>query len=143
MPLAPSFLFSRDPFADMRRLQRDMGRLFAAQSRGEASFPAVNLWTSDDAVAVTLEIPGVAPDALDISVREDVLTIAGERSAPDAPAAAWSRRERAFGAFSRRVRLPFRVDGDTVDARFRDGALEIVLRRPDADKPRKIAIQSA
>lgn len=132
-----------DPFADMRRLQREATRVFSdfQAGPGGGAFPPVNLWAGDDGVAVTAEIPGVDPDGIDISVREDLLTISGERKPPEG--AVWRRRERVYGAFSRVVRLPFRVDPDKVEARFRAGLLEVLLQRPDADKPRRIAIKSS
>ena len=132
-----------DPFADMRRLQTEAARLFSdvEPRAGRGEFPPINLWTGDDGVAVTAEIPGVDPDAIDISVRENVLTISGERKAPEG--VEWRRRERAYGAFSRVIRLPFRVDPDRVEAQFRAGLLEVFLHRPEADKPRRIAITSS
>lgn len=131
-----------DPFADMRRLQAEASRLFSdlEPRAGGAQFPPVNLWAGDDGVAVSAEIPGVDPDAIDISVREDLLTLSGERTPPDD--VTWRRRERVYGKFSRVIRLPFRVDQDKVEARFRGGLLEVFLQRPEADKPRRIAIKS-
>ena len=78
------------------------------------------------------------------SVKEDVVTIAGERKPPEvAEDTVWQRRERAYGRFSRAIRLPYRVDPDRVEARFADGVLEIELHRPEADKPRRIQIKAA
>ncbi len=135
----------RDPFADLRRLTSDMDRLFWNVDRrsGSAVFPPVNLWAGDDGVAVTAEIPGVDPEGIDVSVEGDVLRISGERKAPEAEGASWHRRERAFGAFARTVQLPFRVDPDAVEARFRNGLLEVLLRRPAEDRPRKIDIKAS
>lgn len=125
-----------DPFA----LMRGPGRIAAASP----AYPAVNVWQGTDSAAVTAELPGVAPEDLDISVKNNVLTIAGERKPPEAEGdATWLRRERAYGRFSRIVQLPFRVDRDRVEARFENGVLQIELHRPEEDKPRRIDIRAA
>lgn len=135
----------RDPFAELRKFTSDFDRLFASADRGgeTAVFPPVNLWSGDEGVAVTAEIPGVEPSEIDLSVEGDVLRIAGERKTPDVAAAAWRRRERGFGKFARTIRLPYRVDPNSVEARFRNGLLEILLRRPEEDRPRKIDVKAS
>ena len=134
-----------DPFALMRRLQQDLQRssqlVQPASGRG---FPAVNIWQGAESTAVTAELPGVEPGDIDIQVKEDLLTISGERKAPQLDGgAAWHRRERGFGRFSRAIRLPWRVDADKVEARFEHGVLQIELHRPEEDKPRRIDIKAA
>ena len=143
----PSAAF--DPFVDVRRLHDEMNRLFDSVNAGApvvsslSSFPPVNIWAGAEGLAVTAEVPGVSPDDVEVTVTEDVLTIAGERKAPAAEEGVeWRRRERAFGPFRRVVQLPYRVDPDKVSARFRDGVLEVELHRPEEDKPRRIAIKS-
>ncbi len=142
MPFSPLFGFDRDPFAVLRRLQEQGDRTFATQ-RNVASFPAVNLWQGSDSAALTAELPGVDPADVDVSVKEDLVTISGERKPPATDdAAVWHRRERGYGRFSRVVQLPFRVDPDRVEARLQDGVLQMELHRPEADRPRRIAINA-
>lgn len=131
-----------DPFSLMRRLNEDSDRGWApAAARG---FPTVNIWQGSDSSAVTAELAGVGAGDIDLQVKEDVLTISGERKAPDVgDDAIWHRRERSYGRFSRTIQLPFRVDPEKVEARFRDGVLEIELHRPEQDKPRRIEIRAA
>ena len=130
-----------DPFALMRRLQQDLNRSW--QPVGARGFPAVNIWQGADSTAVTAELPGVEPADIDIQVKEDLLTIAGERKVPGEDGQTWHRRERGYGRFSRVIRLPYRVDPSKVDARFESGVLQIELHRPDEDKPRRIEIKAA
>ncbi|MFN3689085.1 Hsp20/alpha crystallin family protein [Salinarimonas sp.] len=133
-------LYPADPFALMRRLSQDLDRAFGAPR----TFPAVNVWQSDEAAAITAELPGLEPADIDIQVKDNVLTLSGERKLPDLPeGATWHRRERAFGRFTRAIRLPFRVDPEKVEARFADGVLRIAVGRPDEDKPRRIEIRAA
>lgn len=142
--LAPILFGSRsgDPFADMRRLQAEMSRLFddAGASSARRAFPPVNVWLGDSAVVVTAEMPGVPQDRIDLTVQDDTLTIRGERPAAADDGAAWHRRERTAGAFARTVALPFRVDPQKVEARFQDGVLAVEMQRPEEDHPRRIAI---
>ncbi len=135
-----------DPFAELRQLQSQMNRMFETDSRSDrnGSWPPVNMWLGDDSVVVTAEMPGVAQDDIDLTVRENTLTIAGKRNrATDDEDAAWHRRERPSGEFSRSVRLPLRVDPDKVKARAKNGILEIEMGRPDAERPRKIKVKSS
>ena len=134
-------LYPADPFALLRRLSADLEDTAFGAAR---SFPALNIWRNDEAAAITAELPGVEPGDIEVEVKDNVLTLSGERRAPDLPEGAeWRRRERAFGRFTRAVRLPFRVDPEKVEARFSDGVLRVAVGRPEADKPRRIAIKAA
>ncbi|MGX0876699.1 HSP20 family protein [Roseovarius sp. MBR-154] len=139
----PTYTRRSDPFGMMRSMLRDVNRFIPTNS-DQSVFPAVNVWQGDDAVAVTAELPGIDPSDIDISVKDNVLTISGERKAPDVPdTARWHRNERRFGKFTRAIRLPFAASDDKVEARMTAGVLRIVVGRPDEDKPRKIEIKAA
>jgi HSP20 family protein len=133
--------FMADPFALMRRMSRDLDRAFGAEA---SAFPAVNVWQSEEAVAITAELPGIEPSDIEITVKDNLLTLTGERKAPDiAGDATWHRRERAFGRFARTIRLPFPARDDQVQARFANGVLRIAVARPEEDRPRRIEIKAA
>lgn len=145
----------RRPFArrtgwrELEELQREMNRLFAStlpryNVQGTPAFPAMNVWTNPDGAVVTAELPGIDPDAIDIAVVGETLTISGER-APDSldDNARYHRRERGHGKFTRSFQLPFTVEPDSVQARFDNGVLSIQLPRAAAEKPRKIAVSVA
>ncbi|MGX0876670.1 HSP20 family protein [Roseovarius sp. MBR-154] len=141
--LYPTYTRRNDPFALMRSMLRDFDRASPGHVT-QPVFPAVNVWQGDEAVAITAELPGVDPADIDISVKENVLTISGERKAPEVPEGArWHRNERGFGRFARSVRLPFVAAEDKVEARMTNGVLRIVIGRPEEDKPRKIEIKAA
>lgn len=133
---------------EMNRMQREMERLMQAfmpeTGRISTVFPAINAWTNDEAEIVTVEVPGVDPKDLDISVVNDVLTISGERKPEDPKEEIrYHRRERVCGKFSRSIQLAFPVNTDKVTASYENGILKIVLPRAEADKPRKITVKSA
>jgi len=134
-----------DPFVELRRMQSEMNRLFSGFSAtATRDFPPINIWLGENSVVVTAELPGVTHDDVNLSLQEDVLTLAGKRE-PETQEQnlSWQRRERAYGTFSRAVQLPFRVDPEKVQARFNNGVLEIELQRLEADRPKKIEIRVA
>jgi len=132
-----------DPFAELRRMQGEMNRLFTGLAPATRDFPPINIWLGDNSVVVTTELPGVTRDDVTLNLQEDVLTLEGARRPPQEENVNWQRRERAYGSFSRAVQLPFRVDADKVQARFNNGILEIELERLEADRPKKIQIRPA
>lgn len=130
---------------DMRRLQEEMNRTFGGfRFAVPAEYPPVNVWAGADGAIITAEIPGVAPDQIDITVHQDTVTLRGKRE-PAAPGkgATVHREERTVGAFARTLVLPFRVDSEKASARFERGVLILELPRPPADKPRQIKINPA
>jgi HSP20 family protein len=133
------------PLRDFARMQAEMDRLFQNVNDSYApGFPPVNVYTSEDRAVIHAELPGVAADQVEISVLDDTVTIKGSRSAEETPEGTVAhRRERGSGDFSRSIRLPFRVEPASVDAKFENGVLEVTLPRAEADRPRRIAIASA
>jgi len=132
-----------DPFAEMRQLQRQMNRLFERHYPGSVDFPPVNIWTNEDDVVLTAEIPGVNVDDLDISVQGNVLTLKGSQKEEQLNEnETYHRRERATGNFQRSWRLPFNVDKDNIDAKLEKGVLKLTLPRAEQDKPKKIEVKS-
>lgn len=141
----------RQPFTwrEIDRLRRDMDRLFDTTAprfrpARAARFPSINVWADEsEGVFVTAEIPGVAPEALDITVTADTLTINGARLPEDLPeGATYHRRERYCDDFSRTVQLPFTVDKDGVEATIENGVLQINLPRAEDEKPKQIAVKA-
>jgi HSP20 family protein len=132
----------------MERLRRDMNRLFAQVPTGSVggvapAFPAMNVWTGENSAIVTAELPGVAPDDIDISVTGDTLTVKGSRQ-PDEleEGGTYHRRERRYGTFTRAFQLPFQVEPGKVEASFGNGVLQISLPRAEQELPKKIAVKA-
>jgi HSP20 family protein len=133
---------------DMNRLQSEMGRLFATyypeRVRPAPAYPALNVWTNEEGLNVTAEVPGVKPEEIEISVVGDTLTLSGTRKAEELDESVrYHRQERGYGDFTRSLQLPFQVDVDKVEATFRNGVLMVAMPRAEEDKPRKIAVKSA
>jgi len=129
-----------DPFRELRRLQEEMDRLAGAFTPAATGFPAVNLYAGRDGIALLAELPGVAKDELEVHAHRDTLTLRGTRRPAAEDEAAYHRRERRSGAFTRTIQLPFRVDPERIEARLENGVLRLSLQRPEEDKPRRIEI---
>lgn len=133
-----------DPFREMQSLHRQMDRLISqAMGGGGAGFPAMNVYGSEDGVAITAEMPGVTKEDLELSVHRDIITLKGERKSQLDDGASWHRRERGSGRFTRTLSLPFAVDPEHVEASLSEGILKLSLRRPEEDKPRRIQINAS
>jgi HSP20 family protein len=136
-----------DLFQEMNRFQEEFGRFFGRTGYGVGRSPgagfAVNLWADENALHAEVDLPGIDPGKLDISVVEgNRLTIKGERPVADLPNAVWHRQERGFGTFEREVTLPTLVDADKVEARYEQGVLKLTLPKAEAAKPRKITVRT-
>ena len=132
---------------DMDRMQREMNRLFdtyyPVRLRTAPSFPAMNVWSSEEGLILTAEVPGIRPEDIDVSVVGETLNLTGARKPEELKEGTrYHRQERGYGKFSRTIQLPFPVDVNKVEATFKNGLLHISLPRAEADKPRKIAVKS-
>jgi len=90
---------------------------------------------------VRLDVPGIDPQSLDVSVDADRLSVKGERkSSREEDKGGRSYREVVYGAFERTVTLPWDVDADSVKATCKDGVLEISIKTPEKVGAKKIPI---
>ena len=112
----------------------------AARMVSGRGFPAVNVWEDSENVFVEAEVPGLKAENLDITVVGDQLTIKGERPEEVESQAAYHRRERGVGSFTRIVHLSCEVKADDVQASLTDGVLLLTLPKAEAAKPRKIQV---
>jgi len=136
------------PLDSLVELQNNLARLLEEPARGldlgpssRGLFPPVNMFADKDgALVVRAEVPGIAPDDLDVTVETRRLTISGERK-PPAGEGSYHRRERRFGQFSRTIQLPEDLDVGKVSARCLDGVLTVQIARTEAAKPRPIEVQ--
>lgn len=142
--------YSENPlFAEFRRLEQELDEVFGSgtpwtggiRSLPPGTFPAINVAGTDDSVAVYLFAPGIDPKQLDISIQQNLLTVSGEREVPVTAEGTYYRQERFAGAFRRVISLPDDVDPEKVSATYRDGIVQITVRRRESAKPRQIEIR--
>jgi len=132
---------------DLERLQREMNRLLEPLSRSSGlvagEFPAVNIWASPDTAILTAELPGVNPAAIEVTVKNDTVTLRGSREMEAlGKGESYLRQERGAGSFVRSFALPFHVDGHKVTAQYRLGILQVSLPRSEEDKPKRITVNA-
>ncbi len=140
--------FDGDLFDQLERMRRQLGQLFGdvggesgIRASATGTFPAINVGASPEQVDVYVFASGVDKDRLDISLQQNLLTIAGERRTEAPEQAQFYRRERFNGGFRRVVTLPEDVDPDKVTASYSDGVLHIAVRRRETVRPRQIQVK--
>ena len=103
--------------------------------------PALDISEGKDAYLVTVELPGVKLDDLEITLEDGLLTIQGERHfAQDSSKEQFHRVERSSGAFRRSITLPAHVVADEVNASMEDGVLRILVPKAEEAKPKRIQV---
>ena len=142
-------LMKYDPFFSVRQLQDDINRLFSGYSSNDSSgvtadwIPSVDINEYDEKFQLFVDVPGVDPKDVEITLESGVLTITGERFAQAEKAeenVVRRRAERGTGRFYRRFILPETVDADKVKATDRHGVLEIVIPKQAKAQPRRIKV---
>jgi HSP20 family protein len=142
-----------EPVRELGTIQNEMNRLFntffdTPATAGTANGGAVRRWipamdlveTGEDFV-LRADLPGLSESDVNIELEDNVLTISGERkSEHEERKEGYYRVERSHGQFSRSLTLPDGVDPDGVRATFDRGMLEVRIPKPEARKPRKVAI---
>lgn len=104
--------------------------------------PAVDIYENQDELLLIVDLPGVAPDQVQIDLDKDTLTILGKRP-QSAPEGSRVLAGHAFGwDFKRQFTVPSEIDQDRIKADYKDGVLEVRLPRHERTKPRRIAIGS-
>ena len=131
-----TMLMRTDPFREFDRLAQQLLGI------GTTSRPAVmpmDAWREGDVFKLEFDLPGIAPETLDVDVERNVLTIKAERPARTGdwePLAA----ERPTGHFSRQLVLGENLDLERLDAHYEDGVLSITIPVAEKAKPRRIEV---
>jgi len=146
-----------DPFEDLRSAQDEIAQMngMLAQALGQgdrqqggsgrattmAWAPALDISERKDAYLVTIELPGVEADDVEITFEDGLLTIQGERHfAHDSSEQHFHRVERRYGTFRRSITLPAHVMADEVEATIEDGVLRILVPKAEEAKPKRIQV---
>jgi HSP20 family protein len=138
-----------DPVQGLDKLQREINRLFEVPRSVEAHglfdravSPAVDVIETQDAFVVQVDLPGIEPKNVDVSVAGNVLTLKGNRRSAESKGEVY-RKETWEGSFQRTLSLPATVDPDKVTAVFKDGILEITIGKREEARPRRIAVKAS
>jgi HSP20 family protein len=105
-------------------------------------YPYVNVAEYKDEIHVVVEIPGIPKENVKLQFHDGMLTISGERKAPEeSKDSQWLRQEISYGSFSRTIQLPELVDAAKVTAEYQNGVLRVTLPKHEAAKPKEITIR--
>jgi HSP20 family protein len=129
----------------VNRLFEDFGRGSLARLSGAEVSPRIDVAETDNAIEVTAELPGIDEKDVEVVLRDDILTIKGEKkSEKEEKKKDYHLIERSFGSFARSVRLPFEADSEAVKASFAKGILRVSIAKPAEvkDKTVKIPVRS-
>ena len=136
-----------EPARELDTLQGEMNRLFdnffggPANGRARRWVPAMDLVETEDALVLRADLPGLERDDVAIEIKDNVLTVSGERKSEHTENAdGYYRVERAFGSFSRSLSLPDGVNAGQVEANFDKGVLEVRIPKPEERKPHRVEI---
>ena len=137
-------------YSPLSQLRDEINRLFSSVSDGETSaatatwVPPVDIREFADRFELTVDLPGVDPKDVDITLEDDVLTLSGERAGQKTVGKndreVLVRLERGTGHFHRRFILPDSVDSEQINATGRNGVLEITIRKQAKAQPRRIKV---
>ena len=139
------------PFGPMMAVRDEMHRLFHG-SFGQVCVdgatgvtgiwePPVDIYETDDALVLKVELPGVSKDAVNVELHEHTLTLSGERTRePAVTGGQYQREEGRYGAFQRAFRMPTIVDQAKIQATYTNGVLALRLPKQAAATPQGIPI---
>ncbi|HET8771666.1 MAG TPA: Hsp20/alpha crystallin family protein [Gemmatimonadaceae bacterium] len=130
-------------------LRREMDRLFddtfgRAATNSTSWTPAVDVREEKDAFVFQLELPGVSPEAVEVTADGGVLSVSGEKKSEEQrDEDRWHIVERVSGSFRRTFQLPQNVTEEKIDATFEDGVLTVRVPKAEQPKPKKIEVRKA
>jgi HSP20 family protein len=129
-------LRTTDPFRDVDRLA---GQVFGTTNR--PAVMAMDAWRQGDVFQIEFDLPGVAPESIDLDVERNVLTVRAERVGRNGD---WEMlaSERPRGAFSRQLVLGDNLDLDSIEAHYDAGVLRLSIPVAERAKPRRIEVNA-
>ena len=136
------------PYHEFEDVQSEMNRLFdwAFGRHGDqvsAWMPTLDVYEKDDKFHIHADLPGLKREEIDITVDGSTLTISGEkRKDNETKEDGYYCAERFYGKFRRSVDLPSSVDTSKVEAKYKDGVLEITVPKSEAARPKQIKVQA-
>ncbi len=133
------------PFSSLLRdelFDRDFSPWSYASRASQSFNPAVDIVEKENAYLVKAEVPGLAPNDIDVQVENDVLTVRGERKTENQEERGGYRRvERSYGSFARSFTLPKGTQVDAIEAQVEHGVLTVTIPKVAAPTPRKVEVK--
>ncbi|MDY0330687.1 MAG: Hsp20/alpha crystallin family protein [Thiomonas sp.] len=143
-----AYLLASDLFDQFENMRREMDALFGdwgmprdIRAVPSGNYPPINIGATPKQVDVYVFAPGMEPQALDISLEQNLLTVAGARDSDPPKDTQVYRRERFNGQFKRVITVPDGIDPDRVNATYKNGILHITIGRREELQPRRIEVR--
>jgi HSP20 family protein len=136
------------PFTELASVHNEMSRLMNGLLEGDGRtsqqwVPALDVWETESAIVYAFDVPGIPEDKIAVEVEDGSLTVSAERERTEEHSdERFYRFERRFGTFSRTVGLPQGVDETSISADYKNGVLEVHVKKPEQVKPKRIQIGS-
>jgi HSP20 family protein len=132
------YITTFDPFA--RDFQRQVDRL-TRHAFGQAGGMPLDVVRHENDVTLRLDVPGIDPEQIEVTVDRGILTISGKREEERTENDKFFVRERTMGTFTRRMRLPESLNAEAVEASYANGVLEVRIPVLEQAKPRKVEVR--
>jgi HSP20 family protein len=133
-----------DPFRDLKAVEEEFDRLAGRAFSRNAWVPPLDVRETEDRYEVSLDLPGLKPEQVNVTFEDGTLSITGKREfANEEKGETWHRIERSFGTFARSIRLPQTADAERIDASFADGVLTVSVPKVEQAKPRTIEVKTS
>lgn len=138
------------PFAELVSVRDAMERLFDDRlfrpmwpiDVEREAVPALDLFTTTDAVIAKVALPGVKPEDVDVTIGDDLVTITGSfKAEQESTEAGYVHKELSRGTFSRRFTVPTAVKAEAATASFKDGLLTLTLPKTEEVKPTHVKVE--
>jgi HSP20 family protein len=137
-----------EPFREIAALQNEMSRFMNGLLEGngrtnQAWVPALDVWETETDIVYALDLPGIPEDKISVELDDGALTISAERDRTQQESdERFYRFERRFGTFSRTFGVPQGVSESDIRADYKNGVLEVHVKKPEQPKPKRIEIGS-
>jgi len=132
-----------DPLASLRAVESAFSRLLTEPQTNRPWAPTVDIYETENELVVKADLPDVDPNAIDVRVENQTLTIAGERKfTAEKSEKGYHRIERSYGNFVRSFAVPSAFDTDKINAAYNNGVLTVTLTKKETAKPRQIKIET-
>lgn len=140
-----------NPMREIEQMQRMFDEAFRSSapvnttSSANSHALALDVHEDENAYRVVTALPGVKPEAIRVEVEDGFLTISAEvnEEKTEGEGTRALLRERRYGKFSRRLRLPQTINAAAIEATYQDGVLTLNLPKAEAAKPRQIQVKAA
>ena len=136
------------PWNELASVHNEMSRLMNGLLEGNGGttqgwVPALDVWETENEIVYAFDLPGIPEDEIKVELEDGSLTVSAERERQHQESDdRFYRFERRFGTFSRTIGLPQGVDESGINADYKNGVLEVHVRKPEQPKPQRIQVGS-